>query len=131
MKTTQVPFTSPMTFEIYVKCIYAGRFYITADDAAEYIKKNACYALGATMGDMDFKDAVIDALIDKQIREDMCWGNIDLMVYPNIQEWSKHRKLAVECALNFWKPEDFKTFHKQAHSEEFKSDLLDANGSEL
>jgi hypothetical protein len=126
-------------FEVYLKWLYSGRFYIIAEgdvakDATsdnEWTKWNECYKLSSFLEDTDFADALIDMAIDKMSSDLAYYVEIATIIYQHSAPRSRHRKFAVDLAVHLWDDDDFKDLPKQNAPTEFLTDLLRTVGFKM
>ena len=97
----------PEVFQIYMHWLYHCHLPVRIDDPglagnAEYVQLANAYILGDILQDVDFKDAVIDAMIDKSSSNALDghhWfpvGPVIREIYDNTLESSKARRLLVD-----------------------------------
>jgi hypothetical protein len=142
----------PQPFSIYVKWLYSRRFYITESDDIDCEEESDtlesgengerenlwdCYQLGDFLQDSDFKDAIIDALINKMVVENCYPLYIAQAVYASSTAASPHRQWVVDCAIKFWSKPELDAVAEDAVSEsgdypqEFRTDLFVAMSAHL
>jgi len=136
-------------FEVYLKWIYTGRLFIRSlktesapvidvekqperpSDLAwteEWGRWGAAYALGQRLNDVDFKDACIDAAIEK-LRQELRSARHVAQAIPNIiytysVDGSPARAFAVDLVLRQCTHADFEAIRKESAFPDFVGDLL-------
>jgi hypothetical protein len=110
--TVKLPDHEPEDFGIYAKWLYAGRIFMsksgdiyktknkqtgeTIKNSLEYSRWGRLYMLGDFLQDIDFKDAIVDAMIDLIILDNSWPSNLSSKVYPYSTMASPHRKFVVD-----------------------------------
>jgi hypothetical protein len=144
-RQVKLPDTTLRAFEIYVAWLYTSLFYITDDNDCEnedqdknalipdeeFNKWKECYTLADFVLDDDFKDALIDVLMDKMNTEGSYWYDVARLIYPHTGAESPHRQFAIDCAVKLWDSEDFDRFAEEECPVDFKDDLIMAMGANL
>ncbi|KAF2124791.1 hypothetical protein P153DRAFT_400871 [Dothidotthia symphoricarpi CBS 119687] len=135
-RTVQLPETDVTAFGIYVKWLYSGKFYIMEDNDKsdkdeddlipdhELDKWHSCYVLGSFLQDLDFKDALIDMLIEKARLELAFSIHLVESVYDFSLATSPHRELVVHAVAHVWPNPFFQIKVLKEQPAEFLADLL-------
>jgi hypothetical protein len=108
-----VPATSNEAFNVWIKWLYTGRIFLIQHRVATEINGTtthkhtwSCWGLAYDMGDFlqdsDFKDAVIDGIIEKMILYNEYPFSLAQWIYTKSPITSAHRKLAVDTFVNCW-----------------------------
>lgn len=97
----------------------------------ELVSYRGCYALAALIDDADFKDALVDSMIERMCDKKKDIRSIARYIYPHSSKGSRHKTFALDCALRFWPAKGFEDLQRKEYPEEFKADLLTAVGSVL
>jgi hypothetical protein len=112
-----MPETLARIFEIWVKWLYTGRIFLATETDSttsadskgnvsyEWMRWARCYALGDFLQDSDFKDAIVDAIVEAFLACKQAPFDLPSYIYPHSLEGSAHRKLAVDVQINFWNRE--------------------------
>jgi hypothetical protein len=134
-KTVQLPNHQPRDFGAYVDWLYTGRIcsvHSVENDGPEHqfewTTLRRYYKLASYLQDTDFKDAVIDALVDKMVCGNFNDVSFPGVIYPHTSTQSPHRRLAVDIALNTWPPILLSANTKMDHPSEFIADLMTQMG---
>ncbi|KZM24652.1 uncharacterized protein EKO05_0007088 [Ascochyta rabiei] len=143
-RTVRLPDCDSTSFNIYLNWLYTGRVCITQEgDEKEVIDDDVqtidyewenwvmCFKIGDFLQDSDFKDAMIDAAIEKLISENIDYVEIPVGVYTFSQPTSRNRRLAVDLALNVWEEFRFQYVTNRNYPPEFLTDLITAMGGKL
>jgi hypothetical protein len=108
-----LPFADPDAFMVYSKFLYTLLFCVmkqgdrlpqdanSANDL-EWNRLAMCYQLGSLLRDVDFKDATIDAMIEKMIVNNAPLVPLASAIYPFSNPESPHRELARDIFLVMW-----------------------------
>lgn len=102
----------PEVFQIYIHWLYLHTLPVRIDlpglaGNSEYVQLANAYVLGDMLLDTDFKDAVIDAIINKTrstASDGQNWypvGPVIRCIYENTRESSKARCLLVDLYVNY------------------------------
>jgi len=135
-----IPHYKPAIFGLWLKFLYTGRIYMAEEDMdgkprpkltdrAEFATWRDLYALGDYIRDNDFKDALIDAMIDFISVVPVYPASLASYIYPYSISSSTHRAFAVDIFVNLWGREGFNV-HK-GHPPQFLEDALKAIGPNL
>lgn len=138
-RVVKLPETAPRDFKIWVKFLYTGRVFLRDDraqvvmedgtfESEEYGVWDSCYALGDFLQDTDFKDALIDALIEGMATTVDYPLEVANCIYPYSGKGSAHRSLAIDVLVNIW---DRKLYKTLSHPQEFLQDVLIEIGPKL
>jgi hypothetical protein len=138
-RMVELPDCDPDNFIVYAEWLYTGRMCTIApgdyDLMLGAIKERAtlsgCYALGSFLQDSDFRDAVIDALVDMVVCNNFTYTVPAKVVYDISSSKSPHRKLAVDFVVHCWSTDRFITILYGGHPAEYLTDLVVATGSKL
>jgi hypothetical protein len=101
----------PEVFQIYLHWLYLNTLPVRIDSAgvagnAEYLQLAKAYVLGDLLQDGNFKDVVLDAIIEKTkstASDGLCWfpvGPVIRHIYDNTLESSVARGLLVDLYTN-------------------------------
>ncbi|CAO2652618.1 Nn.00g009010.m01.CDS01 [Neocucurbitaria sp. VM-36] len=151
-RTITLPELDPKAFEIYIKWLYSGQFFITEDEDddddddddeeedtnshddylhdAEWDRWSNSYQLGDFLGDEDFRDALMDMAIEK-MRDETYYIDLPNSIYSYSSAASPHRQVALDAALYLWPHAEFKMAVKRSHHAEFLTDFLGVVGSKI
>jgi len=127
--------TEPKHFEAWTKFLYTGRVFFQEQEAdgmpkdlervaAEILTWVDLYSLGDFIRDTDFRDALIDALIDWMCVMDKIPLSLSSFVYSHTTNASTHRRFAVDVHVHVWGRKQNPI--KVEHPAEFLQDVLDA-----
>ena len=94
-KIVKLPLQEPKTFELYKNWLYSFRIY-SQTDIAEYLLLVNAYIMGDMLQDPDFKDAIIDAIVDKAAPVSIYPLALTKNVYENTLPASPLRRLFVD-----------------------------------
>jgi hypothetical protein len=144
-RSIALPDTDPVTFQIYLDWLYSGpHITITKKDDRvkptpcatpsvdhEWIKWAACYELGSFLQDTDFKDALIDASMEKMYTDEEYTTDFPSFVYPTSSRQSPHRKLAVDIAVSVWHSTTLEDAAKKDLPGDFCADTMSIIGRTL
>lgn len=101
-----------------------------SDDEWEVLA--GAYQLGGFLQDHDFRDATIDAMIQKkEIADNDYYVDLVSDVYAGTSSESPHRKHAVDLAIKIWHQYMFDTLAKREFPAHFIVDVLVAAGCKL
>jgi hypothetical protein len=132
-RKVDLPETAVADFKIWMKWLYTGRVYVAVTDETllldntkaaedEFYNERSLYALGDFLQDPDFKDAIIDAIIDSMV----AYMKHPLMladhIYLHSAVGSSHRLLPQDIFINCWAREDWG--HGGANTKDFLTDVL-------
>ncbi|KAI4910502.1 uncharacterized protein J4E92_010430 [Alternaria infectoria] len=104
-----LPVHEPDLFRTWVKFLYTGRVFVGgAENLMDNERKHypelwaweGLYDLGVYLDDSDFRDALIDAMIDWMCASCKVPMKFARCVYPLTAESSAHRKLGVDAFVN-------------------------------
>ena len=137
-RQVELPDTTSRAFEIYVKWLYTGLFYITEhgdinakSECKDGVVRDSelnnwaeCYALAGFVCDDDFRDALIDGAIDRMHTDDAYYLTLAKEIYLHTAPKSLHREFAIDCTVKLCDSEDFGLFVKAKFPEDFKDDLI-------
>jgi hypothetical protein len=136
-RTVTLSYTKPEIFMIYMQWLYTGRLFCTkADDefvdeaeddekgSGENLRWNDCYRLADFLQNFDFKDALIDAAIEKVVKEEYCSSSFARVVYENSGKNSANRKLIVEMIVNIWARDRWERYLSERSTEDMLFDVL-------
>lgn len=138
-----LPKAVPRAFEIYTKWLYCGKIYIIEPDNQnsgeemqktndkEYSKLDKSYELANFLQDNDFKDALLDAHIEKMITENCYRADIAKTIYFYSSAASPHRRFVIDFAIFVWEESDLSAVATKNHSHELIVDLVAAMSSHL
>jgi len=140
-----LPEADPVAFQIYLDWLYSGPHItiIKKEDRVksapnatpsvdhEWTKWAACYDLGSFLQDIDFKDALIDAAMEKMCTEEEYSIAFPSFIYPTSTRESPHRKLAVDIAVSVWIPTSFEAVTKKNLPGDFCADTVAIIGRKL
>ncbi|CAO2652617.1 Nn.00g009000.m01.CDS01 [Neocucurbitaria sp. VM-36] len=112
-RIVRLPDVAPSIFKVWMKWLYTGRLFVKepGDDVTvcssytcthESSRLYNCYALGEFLQDLDFKDATVDAMIDKMVERKGVPITLADHIYSHSNKDSKHRKLAIDCFIRLW-----------------------------
>ncbi|USP80294.1 hypothetical protein yc1106_07568 [Curvularia clavata] len=90
-----------------------------------------CYKLAALIEDDEFKDAMIDELINSLAAEDSFIPSLPTVIYNNSAARSPHRRFVVDTVINTWSPDSFLEMSQETYPYEFLLDLAIAMGSKI
>lgn len=119
-------------FDIFQHFIYTGSvFSAHRDDATEdaswddeYIRFERCWELGEKLMSTNFKDAIVDALIDKITSEEQYPTGLQGVVYRSLRKDSAIRKLFVDISIWGWDHDTMKALQREEdNNAEFLCDL--------
>ncbi|KAF2102654.1 hypothetical protein NA57DRAFT_27179, partial [Rhizodiscina lignyota] len=102
-KLVELPETDVPQFTLYERWLYTSTIYSRSEDGLGVSEGRLLiesYFLGDMLQDADFKDAVIDAIINVLIKDKIYatfWGKD---IYENTPPESPLRKLTVDCHLD-------------------------------
>ena len=105
-RSVSLPEEDPKTFQLYLHWLYCKTLPVKSDSIrnTELVKLAKAYVLGDRLLDLDFKDKVIDAIIDKSRSSSLgLYGYMldpaTAYIYKNTLEGSKARLLFVDLYL--------------------------------
>ncbi|KAF3036987.1 hypothetical protein E8E11_002811 [Didymella keratinophila] len=98
---------------------------------AEWTTLAKCYALGSFLQDTGFRDATIDAIMEKMVCDDLVYADLAKDAYAVPSTDSPHRKLAIDIAINVWPREMFAIVADRECPPRFQTDLITAMGNLL
>ncbi|KAI4948197.1 hypothetical protein J4E91_006191 [Alternaria rosae] len=139
-KVINLPEVHSDFFRAWVKFLYTGRVFIGDGDDSVHADESktqheelgtwgSLYALGDFLADDDFKDALIDTMIDWMDLIGKYSLALPNFIYPHSTNGSVHRQLAVDLFVKRW---DRKHYEDELdHSREFMHDALKAIGPNL
>lgn len=120
-------------FKIFFNFIYTGFIFSSKpgdafadkpEKDAEWTRLAYAYALGNYLQASDFKDAMMDAMIDKVKKSKQCsHQTMYQIIYPNSVPGSGVRKLLVDVAATRWTWEFLKQQHSAPEWSDFFLDL--------
>ncbi|KAF3036986.1 hypothetical protein E8E11_002643 [Didymella keratinophila] len=125
----------PETFKIYVNWLYSGHVCSIVGDGQRKMTKGqrnvqqelgvlaACYTLGSSLQDIDFKDSIVGALVDKMICQAAIYVYMPRTVYLTSSTQSPHQKLALDLALNVYGPDLLSGYMEGRNPADFAKDL--------
>jgi hypothetical protein len=132
-------------FPIYAKWLYSGRFYAVKEndevrhkstgtiETREFTRWDDCYERGNFLQDVDFKDAMIDVMIEHMIDDNMLHLSLPDNIYKNSGPDSAHRKFAVDTVIHLWGEELLvaKYLFRKLHPVGYLNDLIVAMAEHL
>jgi hypothetical protein len=134
-RVVEMPETKNEAFSIWAKWLYTGHIFISKPGSIdverrslnelfdhEFIRWRHVYALGDFLQDADFKDALVDAMIEIMLDKEHWPNDLGLWIYEASIVGSKHRRLAVDIFVHCWSRDLFG--HKKDHPKEFLVDVL-------
>lgn len=121
-------------FQIFVNFIYARHIFSSDpdedqssgqhEDDKEWERLAQAYALGAYLQAADFKDAIIDAIIDKVCSSSILGlQNMHQIIYPNSPIGSGVRRLLVDIAVSRWPTSFLKSRPSRPEWSDFFQDI--------
>jgi hypothetical protein len=126
----------PDQFRAWVKFLYTGRIFVEQKDGESEVEEciegrlwAELYALQDFLGDGDFGDALIDAIIERMITLRKWPVMFPNFVYLHSETASSHRLLAVDSYVNIWNRSTFENLG--GHPAQFLGDILKAIGPRL
>lgn len=136
-RTIKLPDCGVESFRKYAEWLYTGRMCtMSQDDDVESLYESGdveddepstfadCYALGLVLQDTDFRDNLIDAMVEAMINKNIDNTDLPHCVYSSCSEDSPHRKLAVDLAVYTWDSTNFAQIPSEDYPVEFLSGLL-------
>jgi hypothetical protein len=145
-RMVRLPGVDIEAFHIYVKWLYSGRFYAVKEGDKDINKRTGsrmdrelkrwsrCYELGNFLQDVDFKDAMIDVMIERMKEGNSGYRTrIAETLYTNSGPDSAHRIFAVDIVINLWHDEDLIADYlcHKSHPVEYLNDLIVAMATYL
>ncbi|KAJ4376729.1 hypothetical protein N0V86_006846 [Didymella sp. IMI 355093] len=138
-RMVELPGCGPDSFIIYAEWLYTGRMCTVVDGKREQNDKVVkelrelirCYRLGSFLQDSDFRDTIIDALVDMMVCRNIICTATAKVVYNISSSKSPHRKLAVDVAVHCWSTDKFQSIADWGFSAELLTDLVVATGGKL
>lgn len=127
--TVRFPEDDPELFRIFADFVYSGQLDTVRHDDRddgfddEWKRLGLCWALGEKLLSISFKDAVMDAIVDKIITRRTYPIDLHHTAYSNSSGGNKMRELLVDVAVWCWKKEDFKDQREKAEGSEFFCDV--------
>lgn len=121
----RLPDHCPSTFAVYQDFMYSGR--ISSQTQPPSVKEWSvlvdCYALGQQILDSDFKDAIVDAFIEKSEGEEVCPVHLTKRIYDATPKLSPLRQLIV--AMHKYRGSEgwFKEKSRKYYNEEAMFDI--------
>ena len=121
----------PEWFKAWVKFLYTGRVFIGGgeeegkNDSKERDTWKELYALADFIQDIDFKDALIDAMMERIIKIGKCPAHLATYVFSGSTKDSAHRKFAVDLYVLGW-PRNGCLEDLEKHPPEFVMDVVRA-----
>ncbi|KAF2659991.1 hypothetical protein K491DRAFT_675030 [Lophiostoma macrostomum CBS 122681] len=136
-RTIALPDHHPAIFTIYAKWLYSGQICVidkqeetkaTApglswDSIAEWVALKQSYILSDYLQSMDYRDAVLDAVVEMMIERNEFPGAIIEMIYSHTTDNPPHRKVVHEAMLYTWTTEQYQQLGGLDLS---KEDILDS-----
>ncbi|KAK3079201.1 hypothetical protein LTS18_005489 [Coniosporium uncinatum] len=132
-RTIRLPEQSVETFEIYLQWLNSGNIATQQDEKAkhykEYLQLIHAYALGDTLQDTAFVDALTDCFIAKAVKTSVCPGLETIgSLYKHTPDKSPARKLMVDMYV--WKASGnglwFYAGKRELANKDFLYDCLEA-----
>jgi hypothetical protein len=132
-RTIKLPYCHPSTFNIYAKWLYSGQFCVIEDTeeretplnlSAEWVSLKQSYIMADYVLSTDFKDAVIDAIIEKMIDKNKCPTMVIELIYSRTTDKLPHRKVVREVMLKTWKDAQYQELRELNLTREDLLDLL-------
>jgi hypothetical protein len=141
-----LPETDVEAFTIYAKWLFTGLLYTvkknddymahdshesTTRRSHEWQRLRQCYVLGDFFQDVDFKDATIDAFLERIIETNsmpLCLAEI---IYSKSLKNSPHRKPVQDLTVSCMNRATFGELNLPSMSSDFLTDVLVAVGSRL
>lgn len=118
-RIVKLPEVAPSVFKIWMKWLYTGRLFVKQDGddnvdengvtrSREWGRLRECYALGDFLQDPDFKDATIDAFIERFVETNSFPTSLAAFVYDHSNKGSMHRRLAMDVFVHVWRRQEYK-----------------------
>lgn len=134
-KRIKLPTDRPACFDIWIQWIYSGHIYSKRGDEMTATIQNeefnllcGAYILGDMLQDDDFKDAVLDVLIDTTLSTEPVRlpTTQARYVWENTPPQSSLRKLLIDMVVYMAGAEGFREQFRMGYNEDFYCDALEA-----
>jgi hypothetical protein len=137
-----LPFADTDAFMVYNKFLYNLLFCSMKDgdrrsgeansaNDLEWNRLVMCYQLGSLLRDVEFKDATIDAMIEKMISNNAPFVPLASAIYPFSNANSPHRELARDIFLVMWPRFRLACLLDNDQPDQFRRDVLNVIGQKL